>query len=84
MIISNIEDGTTLLAGTPAHLMHEATMLFGAMLEKTPEILVTALSVYADELEKVNPKDYETKIAVLSVIAEESKKSLKESKRYGD
>ena len=84
MIISNIQDGTTLLAGSPAHLMHETTMLFGAMLEKTPEILLTALSTYADELEKVNPNDYSTKIAVLSVIAEESKKSWKESKRYGN
>lgn len=84
MIISNIHDGATLLAGTPAELMHEATTLFGAMLEKTPEILLTVISTYSDELEKINPNDYATKIAVLSVIAEGSKKSLKESKRYGN
>ena len=82
MIVSNINDGVTLLAGTPMVLTGEATKLFGAMLERTPEILLTALTTYTDELEKLNPDDYTTKIAVLSVIAEESKKSLKESKRY--
>lgn len=82
MIVSNINDGVTMLAGTPMVLTDEATKLFGAMLERTPEILLTALTTYTDELEKLNPDDYTTKIAVLSVIAEESKKSLKESKRY--
>lgn len=71
-----------MLAGTPMVLTVEATKLFGAMLERTPEILLTALTTYADELEKLNTDDYTTKISVLSVIAEESKKSLKESKRY--
>ena len=83
MIISNFKDGTT-LAGTPLELTHEATTLFGAMLERTPEILLTVLTAYVDELEKLNPDNYTIKMGVLSVIAEESKKGLKESKSYGN
>ena len=82
MIVSNINDGVTLLAGTPMVLTNEATKIIGGMLERTPEILLTVLAAYSDELEKLNLDDYTTKMAVLSVIAEESKKSLKERKRY--
>lgn len=84
MIISNMHNATTLLAGKPVELTIEATSLFEAMLQRTPEILLTVLITYTDELEKLNPDEYTTKIEFLSAIAEEAKKSAKEGKSYGN
>lgn len=84
MIISNAKDGTTLIAGTPLELVQEATNIIGGLIEKIPEILLTVLSTYDEEIIHLDPDEYKTKMAILTVIAEMSKKSLKESKRYGD
>lgn len=84
MIISNIKDGTTLLAGTPVELTHETTMLFGALLEKSPETFLAVLCTYGDEIEKLDLNDYGHKVEVLTALAGIAKKSFKESKSYGD
>lgn len=57
MIIANIKDGVTLIEGRPIDLIQEATTIFGGMIEETPEILLTVLSTYADEIEKINPDE---------------------------
>lgn len=84
MIISNVKDGTTLLVGRPIELTHETTMLFGSLLEKTPEILLAVLATYSDEIGNLDPNDYGQKLEILCSLSRIAKKCFKESKSYGD
>ncbi len=84
MIISNEKLGATIVSGAPNDLTYEATVLFGTMLEKTPEILLAVIATYSDDLEKLNPDDYGKKLEFLYGIAGIAKKAFKGGKIYGN
>lgn len=84
MIISNNSDGIALVSGTTVDVTQEASILFGSMLEKTPEVLLAVIATYSDEIENLNPEDYGKKLDILYGLAGVAKKCFKEGKMYGN